>query len=174
MVNCRSRVVLKMSLLSGRRQFMFETDRCDFRHTCKRNSLDKNALMIDDTMNMNETDAEREMMRFIESKPEATLQADDPSLIPFEILIQFIARNRPYLGTRNGVWWDPHVLWALQQQKQQEETTQVRYPSLMNSSVPVSLSKEGPKSYFGTYYALQTRTNGWSYGRNAASFFRVR
>ncbi len=167
MINCRSRVALKMSLLSGRREFMFETDKCDFRHTCKHSQMDKNRLMIEDNLHMNETDAERELRRFIESRPEATLSTDDPSLASFQNLVRFIAENSPYAGVRDGIWWDPHVLWAI------KNGGCGRYPALINSSVPVSVSESGSKNYFGMHYSLQSRTAGWASGRTSANFFKA-
>ena len=168
MINCRSRVALKMSLLSGRREFMFETDKCDFRHTCKHSQMDKNRLMIEDSLRMNESDAERELRRFLEARPEATLSTDDPSLTPFQKIIHFIAENKPYAGIRDGIWWDPHVLWAIK-----NGGGHGRYPALINSSVPVSVSGLGSANYFGMHYSLQSRTSGWASGRTATNFFKV-
>ena len=132
--------------------------------------MDKNRLMIEDSLHMNETDAERELRRFIESRPEATLSVDDPSLASFEKLIRFIAENKPYAGVRDGIWWDPHILWAI---KNAGSGGGGRYPALINSSMPVPVSEQGSKNYFGDHYSLRSRTTGWAYGSSGANFFQV-
>lgn len=120
---------------------------------------------------MNETDAERELRRFIESRPEATLSADDPSLASFEKLIRFIAENKPYAGVRDGIWWDPHILWAIKNAGSGGGGG--RYPALINSSMPVPVFEQGSKNYFGDHYSLRSRTTGWAYGSSGANFFQA-